>query len=306
MTAAEPSRQAETEARNRAAERGSRTAELVAAARANHYAHGQRPLVLEDPFAFHLAGPRWQRILTSRLLRWLVTKVVLRRVMPTTTFVLIRGRFTDDRVAAAARRGVRQLVILGAGFDTVALRFPDLPIRVFEVDLAASQAIKQERMAAAAIARPERLHLVSADFEREDFGERLIAAGFDPTRPAFFTWMGVTFYLTRGAIGATLARIGELAVPGSELVFDYLTVRERVPTAALPLFDRTLRFVKKHGEPMISSFDPRTVAEETGLAGSWDVEAHDLPAADPQRWLGERTDLPPIAPLYRLLHLRKR
>ena len=301
---AEPQRTETTD--NLARVRGSRTAELVAAARAVHFARAARPLVVEDPFAIHLAGDRWRRVIGSNVLHWLVTRVLLRKVMPTTTYVLIRARFTDDRVLAAAERGVGQLVILGAGFDTFALRYPDLGIRVFEVDLPASSALKRTRLAAAGIAVPEHLDFVSVDFERDDLDERLTNAGFDPERPAFFTWMGVTFYLSGEAIAATLARITGLAAPGSELAFDYLTVRERVPAAALPLFDRTLRFVKRHGEPMISSFDPRTVVEAAGLAAEWEVLGHEFPAEEPERWLGGRADLPPISPLYGLLHVRRR
>ena len=291
---------------NLARERGSRTAEMVAAARAGHFVRGERPLVTEDPYAIHLAGERWQRVIGSSWRHWLVTRVLLRKVIPTTTFVLIRTRFTDDRVLAAAARGVRQLVILGAGFDTFALRHPDLGIRVYEVDLPASAALKRERLARAGIAVPEHLHFVEVDFERDPLDERLLAAGFDRHAPAFFSWMGVTFYLAPEAVTGTLARVTDLAAPGSELTLDYMNVREGVPTDELALFDSLLRFVEKHGEPMISRFDPDSVVDRMGLTGGWNVLQHEFPAADPSPYLGSRTDLPRVAPLFRLLHLRKR
>lgn len=290
---------------NLARVRGSRTAEMVAAARAGHFARAERPLVIEDPFAIHLAGDRWRRIIGSNLLHWLVTRVLLRKVMPTTTYVLIRARFADDRVRSAAARGVRQLVILGAGFDTFALRHPDLGVAVFEVDLAASAALKRERLAAAGIRIPEHLHLVSVDFERDQLAGPLTEAGFDPRAPSFFSWMGVTFYLAPEAVAGTLAQVSALAAPGSELALDYLTSRECVPAGDLALFDRMLRFVGRHGEPMVSSFDPASVVERLGLAEGWEALEHEFPAAAPDRYLGERTDLPPVAPLYRLLHLRR-
>lgn len=291
---------------NLARVRGSQTAEMVAAARAGHFARGERPLVTEDPYAIHLAGERWQRVIGSSWRHWLVTRVLLRRVIPTTTYVLIRARFTDDRVLTAAERGVRQLVILGAGFDTFALRHPDLGVQVFEVDLPASAALKRERLAAAGIAIPEHLHFVEVDFERDLLDERLLAAGFDRHAPAFFSWMGVTYYLVREAVTGTLARVTGLSAPGSELAFDYMNARECVPAEELPLFDSLVRFVEKHGEPMITHFNPDSVVSQMGLAGEWAVLEHEFPAADPSPYLGSRTDLPRVAPLFRLLHLRKR
>ena len=291
---------------NLARVRGSQTAELVAAARAGHFARAARPLVIEDPYAIHLAGERWQRVIGSDVRHWLITKVLLRKVMPTNTYVLIRARFTDDRVLAAANRGVRQLVILGAGFDTFALRYPDRGIEVFEVDLPASSALKRERMAAAAIPVPEHLHFVNVDFERDRLSERLIAAGFDQHQPSFFSWMGVTFYLVPEAVPGTLAQVSDLATLGSELTVDYMNAREYVPAEELALFDRMLRFVEKHGEPMITRFDPDSVVDQMGLTGGWEVLEHEFPAENPARYLGERTDLPRVAPLFRMLHLRRR
>lgn len=298
-------RQTRESTENLARVRGSRTAELVAAARAGHFARAERPLVIEDPFAIHLAGERWQRVIGSNFRHWLFTRVLLRRVLPTTTYVLIRARFTDDRVLAASERGVRQLVILGAGFDTFALRYPDRGMEVFEVDLPASGALKRERLAAAGIAVPEHLRFVEVDFERDPLDERLLAAGFDRRAPAFFSWMGVTYYLGPEAVAGTLVQVTDLSAPGSEMALDYMNARECVPAEELPLFDSLLRFVGKHGEPMITHFDPDSVLDRMGLAGGWELLEHEFPAADPGRHLGSRTDLPRVAPLFRMLHLRR-
>jgi len=118
--------------------------------------------------------------------------------------------------------------------------------------------------------------------------------------------MGVTYYLAPEAVTGTLARVADLSAPGSELILDYMNVREGVPADELALFDSLLRFVEKHGEPMISRFDPGSVVDRMGLTEEWDVLRHEFPAADPSPYLGSRTDLPRVAPLFRLLHLRKR
>jgi methyltransferase (TIGR00027 family) len=137
------------------------------------------------------------------------------------TFIAIRTRFAEDALAAAIARGVRQLVVLGAGLDTYAYRAPaSPPPRVFEVDYAATQQWKREQLAAAEIAIPASLTFVPIDFERETLGQALAAHGFDPARPAFFTWLGVVPYLTEPAVDATLKYIASLR-GGADVVFDY-------------------------------------------------------------------------------------
>ncbi len=292
--------------RNLASESGSATADWVAAVRALHFVAGDRPLIVEDPYAVHLISRPARRIVSSRVLRWLFSRILLRKLAPGVAFLLVRARFTDDRVVAAAERGVRQLVILGAGLDTFALRYPELGIEVFEADLPASGVLKRRALADAGLGIPDHLHFVSVDFERDDLQQRLVAAGFAPQEPAFFTWMGVTYYLTREAVRGTLAKLGELAAPGSELTLDYMNTRESLREEDLSLFDANLRFVGRVGEPMQTFYLAETVTGDTGLENEWKVLAHEYPAAQRERYLGDRTDLDQMSPLFRLLHVRRK
>jgi methyltransferase (TIGR00027 family) len=137
-------------------------------------------------------------------------------------FVAIRTRIAEDALAAAMKRGVRQLVVLGAGLDTYAYRTQHAgDLRIFEVDHPATQAWKRQRLIEAAIPLPAALTFVSVDFERETLADRLAAAGFDPATPTFFTWLGVVPYLTDEAIFSTLGFIAELP-GGAHVVFDYV------------------------------------------------------------------------------------
>jgi methyltransferase (TIGR00027 family) len=136
-------------------------------------------------------------------------------------FISIRTRFAEDALAAAHARGVRQLLVLGAGLDTYAYRsaLPD-GLRIFEVDHPTAQVWKREQLAAADIRLPGAPTYVPVDFERENCGEDLIAAGFDPGVPTFVTWLGVVPYLTEKSIWSTLGYFGSLP-GGAEVVFDY-------------------------------------------------------------------------------------
>jgi methyltransferase (TIGR00027 family) len=136
-------------------------------------------------------------------------------------FIAARTRFAEDALASARARGVRQLVVLGAGLDTYAYRaaLGDL-LRVFEVDHPATQQWKRERLAEAAIPVPGALTFTPIDFERETLADGLAAAGFDPALPSFFTWLGVTPYLTEATVVSTLGFMVRLP-GGVHVVFDY-------------------------------------------------------------------------------------
>jgi methyltransferase (TIGR00027 family) len=137
-------------------------------------------------------------------------------------FIAARSRVADDALAAAIKRGARQLVVLGAGLDTTAYRaMPSHDLRIFEVDHPATQTWKRERLAEAGIPLPAALTFVSVDFERATLAEGLAAAGFDSALQTFFSWLGVVPYLTDDAIFSTLGYIAGLP-GGAHVVFDYV------------------------------------------------------------------------------------
>ncbi|MDD9981110.1 MAG: class I SAM-dependent methyltransferase [Gammaproteobacteria bacterium] len=291
---------------NRARDRGSRTAEIVAVSRARHLLRHGRPYVFEDPFAKHFVGDRWRRVIGSRVLDALFSKVLVRKLMPITTQHLTRARFAEECLEEAVGRGVTQYVILGSGFDSFVFRRPDLGLTVFEVDLAATIDLKRERLAAAGMTPPDTLQFVPIDFEKDDLRTELVAAGLDTARVTFFNWMGVSYYLTESAILDNLARLAAIGGPGAEVVLDYLIAAECVPPEDRALFSAMMAFVGKRGEPMISRFAPAEAGTVLNPSGLWDVVRNESPAEHRRRYLGERADVPPLAPITWSLHLRRR
>lgn len=168
-----------------------------------------------------------------------------------------RSRLTEDLLHEAFARGTRQYVILGAGFDTYALRSPHLSqgLRVFEVDHPDTQAAKRQLASASGLALPDNLRWAPADFSRQGLHEVLQSAGFDFTQPAFFAMLGVSMYLQRAAMLQTFEAIARGCAKGSEIVFDYV-----VPPATLSLPERIgvklLQWkVARLGEPMLNFMD---------------------------------------------------
>ena len=127
-----------------------------------------------------------------------------------TAYVLTRHRFIDDRLRRALAGDVRQLVLLGAGYDSRAYRFaPELAGRpVFEVDFPATSRRKSRILSRRAETLPRvDVRRVEIDFEVDSLAARLREAGFRSGRRTFFVWEGVSMYLTRAAVKDTLATI---------------------------------------------------------------------------------------------------
>ncbi len=167
---------------------------------------------------------------------------------------LCRAAYTEQALRAAALTGTEQYVILGAGLDTFAFREEEFLAthRVFEVDHPLTQADKRARIARAGWAVPENLTFVPVDFTSDSLRERLISGGFVPSAKTFFSWLGVTYYLSVEAIEKTLADLSALCADGSSLVFDYPD--ERFFEATERRVQNTVRMAKAGGEPMQSAF----------------------------------------------------
>lgn len=261
----------------------SRTALGVARRRAAHQLF-DFPLIFRDPLA--------QRIVADLepVCSFKTRHPGSRSSRPLPAFIAARSRYTEDQLALFFTRGVRQYVVLGAGLDTFAYRNPYAPeLRVFEVDHPATQAWKVERLHAAGIAVPDSLQLIPVDFEHQRLAEVLqTRAGFDIARPAFFSLLGVTSYLTRDALEATLATLASMPTR-SGVVFDYA-----VPAESLSLWDRIglaglSARVAQIGEAFRLFFEPEEFSRllrDLGFAGLEDLGREEINA----RYFQHRSD----------------
>ena len=163
---------------------------------------------------------------------------------------LCRAAYTEQALKTAVLTGTKQYVILGAGLDTFAFREPQFlsKHRVFEVDHPLTQADKLERIARTGWTIPDNLTFVPVDFTKDSLEERLIAAGFNSTAKSFFSWLGVTYYLSAEAIDAMLSALSSLCADGSTLVFDYPD--ENFFDAPEKRVQNTIMMAEAGGEPM--------------------------------------------------------
>lgn len=198
-----------------------------------------------------------------------------------------RARFVEDLVAAS---GIGQYVILGAGLDTFVQRRPEVAsrMRVFEVDQPGPQAWKRRRLVETGRGVPPYLRLVPVDFEVDAWWERLVAAGFDAARPAIVASTGVSMYLTRDAIAATLRQTAQLAA-GSTFAMTFLVPLELADAEVRPGLQRAADGAKASGTPFISFFTPEDMLDLARAAGFRTVE-HVSAAELAARYFAERTD----------------
>ena len=188
-------------------------------------------------------------------------------------FIVVRSRYAEDQLARSVARGATQYVILGAGLDTFAYRNPFIEsgLRVFEVDYPATQEWKRGQLAAAGIAIPDSVPYAPVDFERQTLADGLRDAGFDRAKITFFSWLGVTMYLTEETVMSTLAFIASTPAGGG-VVFDYGVPRASLNWMGKLALDALSRRVAAAGEPFRTFFDPRALAERLHQIGFRSIE----------------------------------
>jgi methyltransferase (TIGR00027 family) len=259
------------------------TAVRVALWRAMHVQIDPPPHVLEDEIGLKLVAPddRWRDRPdmdpnATKLFR---------------ASIVARARFIEDLVVEQAGRGVRQYVILGAGLDTFAQRRPEIAsyLKVFEVDQPGPQAWKRRRLIDLGFGIPEWLRFVSTDFEAGSSGwEQLAAAGFDMAKPTVVASTGVSLYLKKEAIAATLRECAALA-PGSTLAMTFILPIEFAEPEARAGYEAALKGARASGTPFISFFTPVEMTALAREAGFTEVETVSA-ATLTQRYFAGRTD----------------
>ncbi len=247
------------------------TAENNAAVRAYESLRPSGHRICEDPFARYFLSDELSRasdpapLLEQMMTRW-------NQLVPgVCDAILVRTRFIDECLQEAIDRGLQQLVILGAGYDTRALRF-DLSrgnTAVFELDHPATQEAKQQRLKKHRLQLPDDMTFIPCQFEREDFTEKLLAGGYNPSRTTFFIWEGVTYYLATADVERTLSFIARQSPAGSAVVFDYFPPSVVNGTSLLDEAKNLRQALQQMGEEILFGIEPDDIEDflaERGLA----------------------------------------
>jgi methyltransferase (TIGR00027 family) len=259
------------------------TAARVALWRALHREADAAPHVFDDPVGLELLSPgddwRQRGDMDPQFTR------------PFRASIVARARFIEDLVVEQAALGIGQYVILGAGLDSFAQRRPEIASRltVFEVDQPGPQKWKRQRLGELGFGMPSWLRFVPVDFEAgEAWQNRLMAQGFDDSKPAIVVSTGVSMYLTREANAGTLRQISAFA-RGSTLAMTFLLPLDMADPEVRPGLKMAEKGARESGTPFLSFFTPAemlALAHEAGFAQARHVSATDLT----QRYFANRSD----------------
>jgi methyltransferase (TIGR00027 family) len=247
--------------------RPSRTALHVATLRAAHQLLDE-PIVFEDPLAMKILDPDTRSKLLDDPFQYNDPLSRGERAS-----LIVRSKFAEDEVAQAVAAGVRQYVVLGAGFDTFAYRNPyeATGLRVFEVDHPTTQRSKKKCLEQAGIPTPGNLVFAPVDFEHEALIECLSAVGFRAELPACVSWLGVTVYLSEDAIFRLLSVVARLS-RGSSVFFDYHVPENMLDSVQQAVVEVMKQKVAAFGEPWITTFEPTLLREQCLALGFREAE----------------------------------
>ncbi len=237
--------------------RESATAEFMALFRALETSRPDPERLFNDPYAERFLRPALRgtvRFASFSMGRRFVVAAIDRLWPGARACGVARTRLIDDALLDGLENGLEQVVALGAGFDCRAHRL-GLPSSTLFLELDRPETQERKRRCLGQDVRAGRVRYAPCDFEENRLSDSLLRAGFDPDRPSFFLWEGVTNYLTSAAVDSVLQFVSTNP-PGTRLLFTYvdrLAIDEPQRYAGTRLLRATLQ---RSREPWTFGLDP--------------------------------------------------
>jgi methyltransferase (TIGR00027 family) len=181
----------------------------------------------------------------------LLRRMIEQRVPGAYYYEVARMRHMDGVVLEAVRRSTSQVVLLGAGYDSRPYRLRERAAGAtfFEVDHPRMSRRKRQKLRTILGSVPPDVHYAEVDFEREEVGAALVAAGFDRDERTIWVWSGVSMYLTPAAVDRVLGLIREHSAADSLIVLDYVYQEALDDGDSFFGLKESRRYVESQGEP---------------------------------------------------------
>lgn len=245
---------------------GCKTAERVAILRAYESQKPAGERICYDPYAIHFVSPG--------ILEWAARnpdKAIALQEMSDRLFpgldnsVIARVRYFDDFVTRSIDERLKQLIILGAGYDSRAYRIEELKkITTFEVDHPATQAVKIEKVKNIFGSLQDHVVFVPINLGAEDLGQRLLEMGYNPSKKSLFLMEGLSYFLPPHVMEEILFFIAKNSGKGSCLLLDYYPESVVDGSCELDVVKNIHSLLAQMGEPLQFGIEEGTV--ETFLA----------------------------------------
>jgi methyltransferase (TIGR00027 family) len=243
------------------------------------------PIIFNDPMALSILGPCAEAHIRNDLSQF--NDPITQSIR---AGLVVRSRLAEDKLRQSMEFGVKQYVVLGAGLDTFSLRnsHHGKELQVYEVDHPSTQNWKKSILAEAYIDVPKSVIFVAVDFETKTLEKELQKSGFRTDQPTYFSWLGVTVYLSTEAIFETLKFVASLP-KGSGITFDYRVPPSLLSPMEIAIGEHIAKFITEQGEPWKTSFDPTSLQQKLqriGFHKTEDFGSDELNA----RYLAKRKD----------------
>lgn len=242
--------------------KGKSTAAGVAAMRAAGTLEHDPAVRNPDYLAVRLLPLGLRTIMTVRPLARAVIRQYHRVLPGAYYFHIARTKHIDGILKQCSEQGMRQLVILGAGFDTRAYRFKDTlkDTKVFEADYPDTQAVKRGRVAKLEDSIQMDITYVPLDFNTQNL-DVLLESGYSTAIKTLFIWEGVCMYITPDAVDKVLGFVKNSAGPGSSIVFDYIFQSMVEGKCDYYGARESSQYVAKRGEPYTFGIEEGGIGE---------------------------------------------
>jgi methyltransferase (TIGR00027 family) len=172
-----------------------------------------------------------------------------------------RTKLIDDLLQQTILNGVKQVIILGAGFDTRALRLDFLNTTpIIEVDHPDTSDFKVKKLKEVLGKLPSNICYYQIDFNKQSLDDLANRNNFNLSIPTTIIWEGVTNYLTQQAIDETFEFVKKLA-RGSCIIFTYVNKHVLEHPQSFIGTEKLFRTLSKNDERWTFGFNPEELSD---------------------------------------------
>jgi len=231
----------------------SKMAEGMAMHRYNESLKSKEERLCYDPYAIHFINPKIIEYGKNNPEKAKYKIEEMEKIFPgLSSSILARVRYFDDFVGEQIRKGLEQLVILGAGYDTRAYRIEKLKknIKVFEVDHPNTQSFKIQKINEIFGTIPDYVTYIPVDLETQELSKNLMINGYQPNKKTLFIMEGLIMYIPQKSIEKIFSFISKNSGTGSSIIFDYYPESVVNGSSQLEIAKNIRKFVIQQGEPL--------------------------------------------------------
>ena len=285
----------------------SRTAQYMALFRAIETLRPSQKRLFTDPFAMIFLDNTLKlavKISSIPFLRNLIFKIIQNKAPGALSSGIARTKYIDDLLEQTISDGVEQVIILGAGFDTRALRLNFLKnISIIEIDHPDTSNIKIKKLENTIGNLPSNVKCYQLDFEKQNLTDLAKEYNLKLDIPTTIIWEGVTNYLNQEAVNKTFEFIQKFS-DKTYIIFTYIDKQVLDNPQAFQGTEQLFKNLKKSEEPYTFGIQPDKLLE---YLNKFDLKLIENKSADEYRnkYMPERTNLNKGYEFYRVAYAKR-